>query len=53
MDQYDLIVLGMQEPQYANAEVKALMEKIAIARESYQTRLKHIPYGVISKTTPQ
>ncbi len=29
---YDLVVLGMQEPQYRNPEVRALMEKIAQAR---------------------
>ena len=32
VDAYDFVVLGMQEPQYQNTEVKALMEKIAAAR---------------------
>lgn len=30
--QYDLVVLGMQEPQYRNPEVRALMDKITAAR---------------------
>lgn len=33
VEDYDLVVLGMQEPQYRNAEVKALMVKIAKARK--------------------
>ena len=32
VEDYDLVVLGMQEPQYGNASVRALMEKIAAAR---------------------
>lgn len=31
VDQYDLVVLGMQEPQYRNPEVRALMDRIAAA----------------------
>jgi len=34
VDKYDLVVLGMQEPQYGNAEVRALMAKIAEANVS-------------------
>jgi len=33
VNQYDLVVLGMQEPQYGNAEVKALMTQIAEAKK--------------------
>lgn len=33
VDEYDLVVLGMQEPQYGNQSVKALMEKIAKAKK--------------------
>jgi len=33
VDHYDLVVLGMQEPQYGSQEVKALMAKIAEARK--------------------
>lgn len=32
VENYDLVVLGMQEPQYSNPEVRALMEQIAKAR---------------------
>ncbi len=32
VEDYDLVVLGMQEPQYGNASVRTLMEKIAAAR---------------------
>ena len=32
VEKYDLVVLGMQEPQYRNPEVRALMEEIAHAR---------------------
>ena len=32
VSKYDLVVLGMQEPQYRNPEVRTLMEKIAAAR---------------------
>ncbi len=32
LSEYDLVVLGMQEPQYANAEVKKLLNDIALAK---------------------
>ena len=32
VEDYDLVVLGMQEPQYGNASVRALMQKIAEAK---------------------
>ncbi len=32
VSKYDLVVLGMQEPQYGNPEVRVLMNKIADAR---------------------
>lgn len=43
VEKYDLVVLGMQEPQYSNPEVKALMEKIAKA---------HIPCMAIMNMPP-
>jgi len=33
VDQFDLVVLGMQEPQYSSPDVKALMAKIAAAKK--------------------
>ena len=33
VDEFDLVVLGMQEPQYSNPSVKNLMEKIAVAQK--------------------
>ena len=32
LDDYDLVVLGMQEPQYRNGEVRDLLNKVALAK---------------------
>lgn len=49
IDTYDLVVLGMQEPQYQNPEVKALMEKIAVARKPCMAIMNMPPLPYIKR----
>ena len=49
VDAYDFVVLGMQEPQYQNTEVKALMEKIAAARKPCMAIMNMPPLPYIKR----
>jgi len=46
---YDLVVLGMQEPQYRNSEVKALMTKIAESRKPCMAIMNMPPLAYIKR----
>ena len=49
VDAYDFVVLGMQEPQYQNTEIKALMEKIAAARKPCMAIMNMPPLPYIKR----
>jgi len=49
VDKYDLVVLGMQEPQYGNAEVRALMAKIAEAKKPCVAIMNMPPLAYMSR----
>jgi len=49
VEEYDLVVLGMQEPQYSNPQVKALMEKIAEAKKPCMAIMNMPPLPYIKR----
>ncbi len=49
VEDYDLVVLGMQEPQYRNPEVRALMDKIAAARKPCMAIMNMPPLPYIKR----
>lgn len=49
VDQYDLVVLGMQEPQYSNPEVRTLMEKVAKARIPCMAIMNMPPHAYVKR----
>lgn len=49
IDNYDLVVLAMQEPQFQNPEVKALMNKIAVAKKPCMAIMNMPPLPYIKR----
>jgi len=49
IENYDLVVLGMQEPQYSYPEVKALMSKIAEARKPCMAIMNMPPLAYMNR----
>lgn len=49
VSEYDLVVFGMQEPQYQNAEVKTLMKKIALSKLPCMAIMNMPPHAYIKR----